>query len=1253
MHKLLIFTIIVLFSFSSYSQNIYKRKINWNFTPFEIDGTKVYYFEGADFVNNTTPTYFERFSINSAQVEKVIISNVKYQDSEFLNNNDESIGTDIKYEFKTGTEKKHNFLYLTVYPYVRSKMDNKILKIVEFSIQIFEKNTIENKNLKARNYASSSVLNKGKWVKLKIFDDGIYKVSYDDIIAMGFNSSEYIHVYGNGGQMLSEVNSDFRNDDLVENPIFIERGSDNIFNSGDYILFYGKGTVKWRYDNSKQRFIHSLNQFSDASYYFITSNNNPYKEIETVDNNSLSSNVSVTSFNDYQFYEKETYNLIKSGSMWFGEHFNNVVTKDDFSFSFPNVLSSYQVRLTTYLAARSSSPSSFTVYANGSLVQNISITETNMSSYTAPTANTQLVTNIFPTTSSSIKLMLNFLPANSSSEGWLNYFELNARRELKMYGSQMHFRDVESVLTGNISEFVLENANSSLKIWNISNYLSPKNIAYDLAGSTLKFKNMTDSLTQYIAFTNSNFLIPTVVGEVANQNLHGLPQSDFIIVTHSNFINYANELADIHRNNDDMSVIVVTPEQIYNEFSSGSPDVSAIRDFVKMFYDRGIANETNPKYLLLFGDGSYDNKTVSASNSNYILTYQSASSLKPTESFVTDDFFALLDDSEGGANGYEDIGVGRFPVRNSAEASVIINKIKNYIDKKNFGDWRNSVCFIGDDEDANQHMNQADALATKIDTGYPAFNIEKIYLDAFKQISTPAGQRYPDVNKAINDRIIKGSLIVNYTGHGNELGLGHERIIGLSEINSWDNYNKLFLMLTATCEFSRFDDYNRTSAGEQVLLNSKGGAIALLSTTRLVYSTPNYILNDKFYNCVFTRDENNKHLTLGEIMRLTKVNSGAGTNKRNFTLLGDPALTLSIPENDVKTLTLNDVSVSQTTDTVKALSKVTITGKVIQFDGSEYANFNGIIYPTVYDKPTVVTTLANDGGNTINFKLQNNILYRGKSSITDGAFSFSFIAPKDINYSYGNGKISYYYNDNDVDGNGYFKDVVIGGSDTSSIKDFTGPETHLYMNDITFAFGGITDENPLFLANIVDSNGVNTASGIGHDITAILDGQSNNVIVLNDYYEADLNSFKGGKVKYNLKDLSEGSHNIKFKVWDVYNNSSESYLEFIVAKSAELVLDHILNYPNPFTTHTSFYFEHNLPNQNLDVLIQIFSISGKLVKTLETNLNSNGYRSEPIEWDGLDDYGSRIGKGIYIYRIKVKTQNGLSVEKFEKLVILR
>lgn len=1055
-------------------------------------------------------------------------------------------------------------------------------------------------------YAANSVLSSGIWKKIKIKEDGVYKISYSDLVGMGFSNPENIHIYGNGGVMLSEMNSDFRNDDLVDNPIFIDKGTDNIFNSGDYILFYGKGSVKWDYDYTKQRFVHTIHKFTDDSYYFITSNNVACNEISSTNGSSLISNKTVTTFNDYLFYEKEYYNLIRSGSLWFGEHFNNDSTNYNLLFNFPNVLSSYQVRLTSYLAARSSSPSSFTVNANDSLVQNITIIETNMISYTAPYANTQLVTNNFTATTASININIDYFPANSTSEGWLNYLELNARRELKMYGSQMHFRDIESVGTGNISEFVIENANSNLKVWDISNYLSPHNIVYNLIDSAIKFKANTDSLKEFVILSNTNYLVPEFVGDVANQNLHALPQSDFIIVTHSDFINQANELADLHRNNDNMSVIVVTPEQIYNEFSSGSPDISAIRDFVKMFYDRGIANQTNPKYLLLFGDGSYDNRTISSLNTNYILTYQSASSLKPIDSYATDDFYTLLDDNEGGVTGYEDIGVGRFPVRNITEAENVVNKIKLYMSNSSFGKWRNNLTFIADDEDANQHMNQSEALSTKIDTTNPEFNVKKIYLDAYQQVTTPAGQSYPSVTASILSSINQGTLLINYLGHGNGYGLAEEEVLDLADINSLNNHNKLFVMYAATTEFSRYDDYQNYSAGEELFLNPNGGAIALLSATRLTYSTPNYILNDKFYNHVFSHDSSGNQLRLGDILKLAKNDAGSLSYKRNFVLLGDPALKPAIPELNVVTTNISCNSLNCTLDTIMALTNITVTGSVKDNYDNIVNWINDTIEVIVFDKKVNYTTLANDGGQPINYSEQKDKIFEGKAIIVNGTFEFSFIVPEDISLDINKGKISYYFSTENIDGNGYDNNFTIGGGiNSSSPADNTSPNVNLYINNESFISGDTVGKTSLLIAKIYDISGINILVS-GHNISGKLD---NETIVLNNYFSLDLNSYQSGKINYIFDNLAEGLHEFKLIVWDSYNNITEETISFFVKDSTTNVENinydntYFIIYPNPFNYSTTI--EYTL-NTQAKVKIELINMLGSKMAILDSEFMNSG-----------------------------------------------
>ena len=881
----------------------------------------------------------------------------------------------------------------------------------------------------------------------------------------------------------------------------------------------------------------------------------------------------------------------------------------------------------------------------------------------------------FYSSSSTVNVSITFNNTSSSSIGWLNYIEINAIRALKMTTNQMLFREISSIGQNNITEFTLSNASSSLKIWDVTDFTEPKEIGNTLNGSNLIIRVGTDSLREFIAHNGNYYYSTTFIEKIPNQNLHATAQKNMIIVSHPDFIAQANRLAEYHRNEDGLSVLVVEPKTIYNEFSSGIQDICGIRDFVKMFYDRAGTDASKlPKYLLLFGDGSYDNKNRLSYNTNYILTFQSRSSLQPTSSYVTDDFYGLMDDNEGfAANGNLDIGIGRFPVKSIEEAKNMVDKVIRYTSNgtslgqssgcnnftsaiPNLGDWRNVVCFIADDEDGNTHINDAEKLARYLDTAHQVYNIDKIYFDAYHQISTPGGQRYPEVKEAINKRVEKGALLIDYVGHGGEVGWSHEGVLEVPDINSWTNKNNMPVFFTATCEFSRFDDPNRTSAGELVFLNPEGGAIAMFTTTRLAYSNTNYLLNHYFFRNAFKK-VNGEYPRMGDLICKSKVESGSPKSNRNFVLLGDPALQMAYPESSCFTTHINGISVSTVSvpDTLKALGKVTISGYVGDENGIKKQDFNGVLYPTVYDKGAIFTTLANDPASyPKNFKLQKNQLYKGKASIVKGDFSFSFIVPKDIAYQFGFGKISYYAANDETDANGYFSNVVIGGSSDNPIVDNTGPEIQIYMNDDNFVFGGTTDENPLLLCYVSDSNGINTVgNGIGHDIVATLDANTEKSIVLNDYYEANLDSYTNGKIRYPFNDLDVGTHNLKLKVWDVMNNSSEAYTEFVVSKSAELALKHVLNYPNPFTTKTSFYFEHNQPCVKLDVQIQIFTVSGKLLKTIDEIAFCNGYRAEPINWDGKDDYGDRIGRGIYIYKLRVKTNDNKYSEKIEKLVILK
>lgn len=1234
-----------------------KSKINEQSTRKFLSFENVKYDVNKDYLG----FYSKQIKLNKERIVEISIIEIQYEDVDEDEiegvSGQKFIKNDINLTFLNATKRKQNYGEIIFTPIIYNSKRGKYQKVVKYKIKVLTKKDafVDSYN---KSFTSNSVLQSGDWYKIAVLKDGIFKLSYTFLKNLGFdidnlNPNDF-KLYGNGGKMLPTLNSDYRSDDLQQNAIYMEDGLDGSFDLGDYVLFYGQSPHSWKYSPVTSLYEHQMNKYSDTTYYFLTFSNTGESAKRIISQSSLPSPTqNITSFDEYAYYEKDLVNLIKSGEQWFGEDFD-IKTDYDFVFNFPNIDLATPLQIGFSVAGRSSASNVFTLIVGSNSV-NAPIGSVNTGSYDGRYANLGSGSVTVSPTSALININISYNKPTSDAIGWLNEIEVNGRRNLIMAGDQLFFRDRQSVGVGNIREFTVGNAGVVDKLWEITDPFNIREQQFNLAGNTLTYALSTDSLRSFVAFTTNYETQIFALGKVEVQNLHGISQADMIIVSHPNFLNQAGTLADFHYNEDGLNVIIVTPQQIYNEFSSGSQDIVAIRDFVRMMYEKAPTTSDIPKYLLLFGDGSYDNKNRVVGNTNFIPTYQSPNSIDVVGSLVSDDYYGLLDLNEGTWAGteYVDVAIGRLPVKTQDEANNVINKILTYNTPSSMNEWRNRTVFIGDDGDNNQHMYQSNELAGMVESGYKDYNVNKILIDAFKQESTPGGSRYPEVNTAINDAVNKGSLIVNYTGHGGEVGWAHERILTVHDINSWSNTTGFPLFVTATCEFSRFDDPARTTAGELVLLNPTGG-IALLTTVRLVYSGPNFTLNKTFYNEVFSK-VNNEYLTMGEIFMNVKNNASnvGNPNNRNFTLLGDPALRLAYPIHDVLTTKINGVNVSSN-DTIKALSKVTIQGEVRDENGNKLTNFNGLIYPIVFDKEKPIVSLANDGGNPFSFNLQTNKLFKGKVSVTNGDFTYTFVVPKDISYNYGQGKLSYYAENQVEDANGYHTDFYIGGTAENYEADNTGPEIELFMNDENFVFGGITDENPILLANISDIHGINmVGNGIGHDIIAIIDDKTEESFILNDFYEADLNSYQNGKVYFPFTELEEGRHKLTLKVWDVYNNSSEATIEFVVVKSRDITLERVYNYPNPFTTHTEFWFEHNQPGKQLFAQVQIFTVSGKLVKTIEKHILNEGYRSTSITWDGLDQYGDRIGRGVYVYRLKVRTENYSVAEKYEKLVILR
>ncbi len=1216
----------------------------------DIKGLFPYYYENIPVDENRVP-----FSLSFVRTETQTISNEilpQYFKKKLTN--------EFSLEFYTSRENGKKILQYTIFPFRINPVTGKPERLISFALRIDQQEItpeLHKKKLKSGTI-KNSLLATGDWYKIRTEEEGIHRISYNDLIKIGIANPENAKIFGYGGKRLPEDSRKGNQNELIEVPVFIEKGGDGVFNSGDYLLFYALGTVEWNYNENEDYFHHEKNPYSDYGYYFITSGDSPAVSPQNMELAEAPADYISRRYDALAYHELDEVNLIKSGKEWYGEIFD-VTTERSFSFHIPSLDRDSPVKMKTNLLGRSKSDSHYVISVNNNTIDTARINDTNLGDYTAVYAYTSSEIYSFSSLSDNLEVELQYIKPDPTAQGWLDYLSVNARAELKLQGDQLIFRDSEC-LNSSVTEYIVSEATASALVWEVSDYPYVKNVPGDLNGNTFSFKVEGGNLHEFIAFDPAaDFPGVTFEGEglgkVENQNLSGSGYPDLVIVSHQDFIPYAEELAQYRSDHNELEVLLTTPEKIYNEFSSGRPDVTAIRNFMQYLYlGAGENKDLQPQYLLLYGDGSYIFKSNNPNDGNFVPAYQSDNSLSPISSFVTDDFYGLLDEGENISSGLLDIGIGRLPVSNEEEAEIMLNKIINYESPERQGEWRNTIVFIGDDEDNNIHFNQADELARYVEGNYPAFNVNKIYLDAYQQVSTPVGQRYPEVNKAINRQVNKGALIVNYTGHGGTKGLAHERILEMNDIQSWNNQGKLPLFMTATCEFSRFDEPELVSAGEKVILSPEGGGIALLTTTRLVYAGPNHVLNEKFYEIVFEKNEEGKNYCLGDIMKYSKNNAGVGINKRNFTLLGDPAMRLTYPFHNIVADSINQAMIQEESDTIRALSEVRITGHVQNAGGDLLDSFNGIIYPTVYDKPSEQTTLANDGGSKKSFKVRNNILYKGKATVENGYFEFSFIVPKDINYAYGPGKISFYSSDSLKDASGAYLDFIVGGSEPDPEPDFEGPEISVYMNNNFFEEGGLTNEEPVLFVEVYDEQGINTTgNGIGHDITATLNGDTQNSIVLNEFYQADLNSYQSGTIIYPLSNLEEGNYFVEVKVWDIFNNSATGSTEFVVVKSDEMLLQNLKNYPNPFKESTYFTFEHNKSDQDLDITIDIFDMSGALVRTIKAKEYGAGFRSQPVYWNGKNESGNQSRQGVYLYRIRVTSSDGREGVETGRLIILR
>jgi hypothetical protein len=1101
-------------------------------------------------------------------------------------------------------------------------------------------------------HGQSSVLQSGKWYKVAIEKNGVYKIDQSLFKKMGFPSNadpRKIKIYGNEGGMLPQANSASRPIDLIENAIFIQGENDGMFNSGDYILFYAQGADKITFNKEKEIFSYEHNLYADKNYYFITIGESNGKRIMTTANPG--NGTPVNTFENFAYHELDKIILeeIESGREWYGEQFNSIPELEN-NFSLPNIVPGSDIKIVSDVMAKSFTGSSFKIFLNGIQVGQQIVPSILNSQYGVKGSDKRdtLIFNESSTAASthSTQNVKYQYVKNPSGIGYLDYFLLQVRQTLNLYGQQTIFRSLQSL--GNaISKYDIGQSVSQTIVWDITNPYEPALQQTTFAGGKTSFSSTSTELKDFIAFSAAS--APQLAGAIANQNIRALSVPNYVIVTNTLLESEALRLAE-HRAADGISVKVVTTNQIFNEFSSGRQDVSAIRDFAKSLYDR---QPTTIKAILLFGKGSYDYKDRVSSNVNLVPIYESRNSLDPLKTYSSDDFYTFLQNNEG-EWGEEapfishtmDIAIGRIPVKNITEAKNVVDKLIRYdTDKNLFGKWRKELVFVADDGDFNLHQDDANDLAQYIESTHQEFNTKKIFLDAYPQESRASGEVSEETNRLIEDVFNTGALVINYTGHGGERLWAQEKIFDDVMISRLEN-KRLPLLVTATCEFGRQDHPIFTSGAELCILKKDGGAIGLVTTSRPVNAATNFILNEAFYNAFFQK-ENNQYLTLGEIFRRTKNSSISGVSNRNFSLIGDPMLHLAAPREKI---VVTEVKTQSGSSTLKALSTVTIKGIVADDLGDTISSFNGVVESTLFDKMTHFITLGNEN-QPYPFAQWYNALFRGKASIENGVFEFQFVVPKNIAYQIDEGKLSLYAYDTitNIEASGYSQSFDIGSSEPNPDPDLTSPLLSVFIGDESFVNGGVTNSNTTLVAKLDDANGINISGyGIGNSIMGTLDGSEN--FILNDFYVADVNNFKKGTILFPLTDLSPGKHTIVVKAWDTHNNPVQAQVNFVVTDGNNITIETFGAYPNPFETSTSLFFTHNRSGDDLQVSVTVYDYTGSYIESYDLEVPSSPYHVDLLKLNrqGLKN---RSG-GLYFARLIVRSlTNGSKNEQVTKLIM--
>lgn len=1091
-------------------------------------------------------------------------------------------------------------------------------------------------------YAERSVLADGHWVKIRVSESGVCRMSFSELRSAGLEPSQ-VRVFGYGGAQKEQDFSKPNIDDLPQVPVYVGE---------DYILFYVQGPISWTYNGS--RFAHTRNTYSDFGYYLLSDDAGDmllFPEAEAVSG----SPTDVTYYSYYQVQDEDSVNLIDrtgvsgGGRTFYGEQFAAGQTRT-FTFSTPYA-NGDNSSVYIDMAANAATTSTVKAKLNNTSSKSIYISSI-PDHYTFGVAGTISMNGA--SEEQNQRVTIQFVNSNASALAWLNYIEITTPSELVMTGSYMGIRSLVNRNTTNPVRFLLRNTTASTQIWDVTDLAAIQRMPTTMVDDQLAWVGtQADGVHEYIAVNTdgTKFVQAEVVGEVKNQNLHALSNIDYIIICPEGYEDVSEDLAKAHEAKQAITYAIVTDQQVYNEFSSGTPDATAYRWLMKMLYDRaknGIGQQ--PRWLLLMGHGTFDNrKLLRNSGTSLLLTYQSKNSVNEIKAYATDDYFAYLDDNEGtiDTQGRMDIGVGRLPVESLDEARTTVDKLIQYIRNEQTGKWKNQLVYLADDGENGTHTETAEKSAELVRIKNPDFIVHKIFLDAYPQEVNASGESYPLAKNRVLNLLKNGVLFFNYSGHGGYNAITNESILNLKDIAGMTNKNQAF-WLFATCNFAQCDAGKR-SAAETAVLNPKGGAIGILAATRTVYASQNTNLNRSVCDTLFGHsDVFHYDMTLGEAISIGKNLLGSDENKLAYVLLGDPCMRLNYP-TDYHVETLTEM------DTLNALSVQHVEGRIIDEDLNIVSDFNGKVDITIYDKMQSIPTRDNDnaGGDprVIAYNDYPNTIFSGATDVKDGLFNYTFMVPKDIRYNFDNGRIVYYAVTADsletAEAVGHFEQFIIGGTGSTVAIDTIGPEMEIYLNSPAFRNGDKTYATPRFFANLYDKNGINTAgAGIGHDLMLIIDDDPKMIYSLNEYFTASNNSYQAGQVSYLMEELANGPHSLTFRAWDLLNNSTTKSLNFIVEAGLDPSIYNVTTYPNPVQQSGVVHLivNYDQPDELIETEIYLYNTAGQMVYS---------HKQDNPDAVSINLPSLGLNTGVYIYSVKIKSASSKYSTTSGKIIVTK